>query len=79
MARRPHLLETVELTCTWDGWPAGTVGAVVSKRCESAVVEIASEATIGETGLPASDLLDDLISVPYTALHVVAPAPARSR
>jgi len=79
MARRAHLLDTVELTCEWDGWPAGTVGAVVSERSESAVVEIASEATIGETGLPSHDLLDDLISVPYTALHVVEPAPALSR
>jgi len=79
MARRVQLLDTVELTCEWDGWPAGTIAAVVSERPESAVVEIASEATIGKTGLPTSDLLDDLVSVPYTALHVVKPAPALSR
>lgn len=46
---------------------------------DSAVVEIASEATVGETGLPASDLLDDLISVPFSALHVIEPAPAPAR
>jgi len=79
MARRAHLLDTVRLTCARDGWPAGTVGAVVSERLDSAVVEIASEATVGETGLPASDLLDDLISVPFSALHVIEPAPALAR
>ncbi len=79
MARRPHILDTVKLTHDWDGWPAGTVGAVVSECPETALVEVVSETTSDETGLPTTDLLDDLISVPYTALHLVDPLPALPR
>lgn len=79
MAPRAHLLDTVKLTREWGGWRAGTIGAVVSERPESALVEILSEDAADETGLPKTDLLDDLISVPYSALQVVEPAPALAR
>lgn len=85
MARRPHILDTVKLTREWEGWPAGTVGAVVSERLESVLVEVVSETTSDADGLPTTGLLDDLISVPYTALQVVdllpslAPSGSRGR
>ena len=79
MARRPHILDTVKLTRDWGGWPAGTLGAVVSERTEAALVEVDSETTSDETGLPTTDLLDDLVSVPYAALHVVDSLPAVAR
>lgn len=79
MARRAHTLDTVRLTRDIDGWPAGTIGAVVSERPESALVEVVSDAVVGATGLPRTDLLDDMISVPYAALDVVWPAPAIAR
>jgi hypothetical protein len=79
MARRAHILDTVRLTREIDGWPAGTIGAVVSERPESALVEVVSDATVDAIGLPRTDLLDDMVSVPYAALDIVRPAPAVAR
>jgi hypothetical protein len=66
-SRRPHELDTVELLRDVDGWPAGTVGAVVSSYPKSALVEVASEDL-------SRDLLEDLVSVAYSDLRVVEPA-----
>src|SRR5690349_15531704 len=63
MARRAHTLDTVKLLRDWDGWPAGTVGAVVSEHPETALVEIVTESTPDADGLPERALLDDLITV----------------
>jgi len=61
------------LTRDWAGWPAGTVGAVVSEYSAAALVEVVTEASVDAHGLPKHDLLSDLVTVPYTALRVVAP------
>ncbi len=79
MARRVHTLDTVRLTREIDDWPMGTIGAVVSERSESALVEVVSDVVADATGLPRTDLLDDMISVPYAALDVVRPAPEVAR
>lgn len=79
MARRAHILDTVRLTREVGGWPAGTIGAVVSEWPESALVEVVSEAAVDASGLPRADLFDDMISVPYAALEIVRPAPAVAR
>lgn len=79
MARHAHTLDTVRLTREIDGWPAGTVGAVVSERAEVALVEVVSDADVDTAGLPRVDLLDDLIWAPYAALDIVRPAPAVAR
>ena len=79
MARRAHTLDTVKLLRDWEGWPAGTVGAVVSEHPETALVEIVTESTTDADGLPERGLLDDLITVPYSALDVVGPAAAHTR
>lgn len=79
MVRRAHKFDTVRLTRVVDGWPAGTVGAVVSEHPETALVEVVSDGVVDGGGLPTGDLLDDLISVPYAALEIVRPARAISR
>jgi hypothetical protein len=61
-----------------DGWPAGTLGAVVSEYPHSALVEIATEERLDD-GLPAHELLDDLVSVPYDALRLIQAAPVAAR
>src|SRR5215211_539088 len=78
MARRAHTLDTVKLLEDWDGWPAGTMAAVVSEQPDSALVEIVTD-TDSEKGLPSRELLDDVIAVPYRALEVVQPARAETR
>jgi hypothetical protein len=79
MARRAHTLDTVKLLRDWDGWPAGTVGAVVSAHPDTALVEVVTDATVDADGLPERGLLDDLITVRYSALEVVGPAAAHAR
>jgi hypothetical protein len=79
MARRAQTLDTVKLLRDWEGWPAGTVGAVVSEHPETALVEIVTDASTDADGLPERELLDDLITVPYSALDVVGPAAAHAR
>jgi hypothetical protein len=79
MARRAHTLDTVKLLRDWEGWPAGTVGAVVSEHPETALVEIVTDATTDAAGLPEHELLDDLITVPYSALDVIGPAATHAR
>jgi hypothetical protein len=79
MARRAHTLDTVKLLREWEGWPAGTVGAVVSEHPETALVEVVTEATTDADGLPERALLDDLITVPYSALDIVEPAATPAR
>lgn len=78
VVRRAHVLDTVELIRDIDGWPAGTLGAVVSAYPNSALVEMATEQRLDD-GLPAHELLDDLVSVPYDALRVIEAAPAAAR
>ena len=79
MARRARTLDTVKLLREWEGWPAGTVGAVVSAHPETALVEIVTDATADHDGLPERELLDDLITVPHSALDVFGPAAAHPR
>lgn len=62
MTIREH--DTVELIKDVDGWPAGTIGAVVSMYPHSALVEV--DDPDGER-----ELLEDLVSVPHEALRVV--------
>jgi hypothetical protein len=69
----------VKLLRDWEGWPAGTVGAVVSEHPETALVEIETDASTDVDGLPERDLLDDLVTVPYNALDVVGPAVTHAR
>jgi len=57
--------------------PGGdTIGAVVAEYPDTALVEISTESEVREDGLPGRELLDDLVTVPYDALHVVQPAAA---
>jgi hypothetical protein len=77
-ARRAHELDTVELISDVDGWPAGALGAVVSEYADSALVEMSTEDHLDD-GLPAHDLLKDLVSVPYDALKVIRSARVPSR
>jgi hypothetical protein len=79
MARRARTLDTVKLLRDWDGWPAGTVGAVVSEHAETALVEIVTDTETDADGLPERELLDDLITVPYAAIDVVGPAATHAR
>jgi hypothetical protein len=62
---RAHELDTVELARAVDGWPAGTVGVVVSEGDSMALVEIVPDAPSGH------DLMDEMVDVPYDALRVV--------
>lgn len=75
MARRAHTLDSVKLTRDVAGWPAGTVGVVISTHPETALVEV-SETWVDHSGLPTRGLLDDLVTVPYAALQVVESASA---
>lgn len=61
---RAHELDTVELTRESGGFPAGTIGAVVSAHPSSALVEVVD-------GEESRDLFDDLVSVSYEDLRVV--------
>lgn len=78
MEPRAHELDTVRLLREVDGWPAGTVGVIVSEYPETALVEAATEGRLDERGLPKSDLFDDLVSVPYDALAVIERAASRT-
>jgi len=78
MESRAHELDTVRLLREVDGWPAGTIGAVVSEYPETALVEVATEGRLDERGLPERDLFEDLVSVPYDALAVVERAASRT-
>lgn len=79
MARRARTLDTVKLTRDCEGWPVGTIGAVVSEYPETALVEVVTHAGADTNGLPRRDLFDDLVTVPYGALHVVEPAATHAR
>lgn len=61
-----HEHDIVELMRDVDGWPAGTVGAVISTYPRAALVEIEDPDTERE-------LLEDLVSVPHEALRVIRP------
>jgi hypothetical protein len=76
---RAHELDYVELVRDVDGLPAGTRGTVVSEYPESALIEVATEMHVDESGLPERDLLDDLVSAPYSALRIVEPASTAAR
>lgn len=79
MAPRAHTLDTVKLLEDWEGWPAGTIAAVVAEHEETALVEVVADAEVDDRGLPTRDLLDGVIAVPYAALHVIQPARAHAR
>lgn len=79
MARRARTLDTVELARDCEGWPVGTVGAVVSEYPQTALVEIATDPGADTDGLPRRDLFHDLVTVPYSALHVVERAATHAR
>ncbi len=64
MSRKAHESDIVKLRESVDGWPAGTIGAVVSEYPHSALVEIATDD-------PERGMLEDLISAPYEQLQVV--------
>lgn len=76
MESRAHELDTVRQLR--DGWPAGTIGAVVSEYPETALVEVAGEGRVDEHELLEGDLFDDLVSVPYDALAVIERAAPRT-
>jgi hypothetical protein len=78
MESRAHELDTVRLLREVDGWPAGTIGAVVSEYPATALVEVAGDGRLDEHGLPERDLFDGLVSVPYGALAVVERAASRT-
>lgn len=69
MKAKPDLLDVVELREPRGGQPAGAVGAVIELFPTEALVEIADEH--GQTV--------ELLTVPYAALRVRAPQPARRR
>jgi hypothetical protein len=79
MRRRARTLDTVKLLRDWEGWPAGTLGTVVSEHGDTALVEVSTEADVDEHGLPRRNLFDDLIAVPYDAVVVVNAAAAATR
>jgi hypothetical protein len=61
--------DTVALTASYDGWPAGTVGRVRLARVGIALVEI----------LDADLHTLDLLEVPYGDLSLVRPRNPRTR
>lgn len=66
-----HVLDTVRLRHPVEGWPEGTLATVVDAREHGAIIEVVTDAETDSAGLPARDLLDDLISVPYEAIQVI--------
>lgn len=66
---RLHEHDIVELRRDIDGWPAGTVGAIVSVYPHSALVEVSDPDD-------ERDLLEELVSVPADALSVISTASA---
>lgn len=59
-----HEHDIIELTRDVDGWPSGTVGAIVSTYPRSVLVEV-------EDPSEERELLEDLVSVPHEALRIV--------
>jgi hypothetical protein len=76
MTARARELDYVELLQDADGAAAGARGTVVSEYPGSALVELATESVRGRDGLPERELLDDLVTVPYSALRVIERAHA---
>lgn len=76
MTSRAHELDYVELLQDVEGAQAGSRGTVVSEYEGSALVELATETAREPGGLPARELLDDLVTVPYSALRVLERAHA---
>lgn len=73
MIRTARELDYVELLHDADGAKAGSRGTVVSEHEDSALIELATEANVDGEGLPKRELLDDLVTVPYSALRVLQP------
>jgi hypothetical protein len=71
MSRKAHEYDTVKLLESVEGWPAGTIGAVVSEYPESALIEIATDD-------PKRGMLENLISAPYDQLLVISSRVAAS-
>ena len=57
-------LDVVELTKDVDGWPAGTIGAIVSLYPDSVLVEV-------EDPSQERELLEGLVTVPHDAFKIV--------
>lgn len=75
MTPRVRQLDYVELLTDVEGATAGARGTVVSEYPDTALVELDTE-TGARDGLPERELLDDLVTVPYSALRVVERAHA---
>lgn len=67
-----HEHDIVELTRAVDGWPAGTIGAIVSLHPHSVLVEI-------EDPEQERELLEGLVTVPHGAFKVVETRVSASR
>lgn len=59
-----HEHDIVELIEEVDGWPAGTIGAIVSLHPDSVLIEV-------EDPEQERELLEGLVTVPHEALRVV--------
>lgn len=72
MPEPPHELDTVRLLRASDGWPAGTVGVLVSDWGTCGLIEVVTDHITGEDGLPLRSLMDDLFEAEYEDLEIVA-------
>jgi hypothetical protein len=72
MSERAHEHDTVKLLRDSDGWPAGTIGVVVSEEARGVLIEVVTDHIADEDGLPLRTLIEDLFEARYEDLEIVA-------